>query len=738
MKPRSDALEVGRRGFLVGAGGAGVGLVLGLSWPASSARAGEALEAEGAVATARLNPFVQVSTDGTVTLWASKSEMGQGVRTSLPMILAEELEADWRKVRVEQADAWPGFGDQETGGSSSVRSMWMPLRQAGAAAREMLVSAAASTWGVSASECAAREGVVTHKPTGRKLTYGELAARAATLPVPKEPALKPAGEFRIVGTKPPRVDAMAIVTGTAGYSLDVRRPGMLYASVARSPVFGGRVKSFDPAAAKAVRGVKQVVELGPAGKPVFREAGVAVIAESTWAALQGRRALDVTWDEGKNAGESTAALTAEMKRLVAAGGRTVSEEGRVAEALDKAARRVDAEYEFPFVAHATMEPMNCTVDAKAGSCEVWAPTQSPGNARKAVAEALGLPEDKVTLHVTLLGGGFGRRLQTDDVVEAALLSRAAAAPVKVVWTREDDMQHDFYRPASFHRLAAGLDAAGNVVAWEHRIASPAILEYLEGPGFKNPEGAEMGGANLPPYRFPARRAAYALAASAVPRGWWRSVDHPHGCFATESFLDEVAAAAKVDPLELRLRLLGEPRKLESGEGPPFDTGRFKNVLETAARTAGWGQPLPAGRGRGIAAQFSFSSYVAEVAEVSVDAKGQLRLERIVCVADCGTVVNPDILTAQLEGGIVWGLTATLKSAITLDRGRVQQESFDSYPLLRMDETPKIEVQLVASTEPPTGAGEPGVPPVGPAVANAIFAATGKRVRKLPIEAALRG
>jgi isoquinoline 1-oxidoreductase subunit beta len=324
-------------------------------------------------------------------------------------------------------------------------------------------------------------------------------------------------------------------------------------------------------------------------------------------------------------------------------------------------------------------------------------------------------------------------LQTDDVVEAALLSRAAGAPVKVVWSREDDMQHDFYRPASYHRLTAGLDASGNVVAWEHRLASPSILEFLEGPGFKNPEAAEMGGANQPPYRFPAHRSAYALAASPVPRGWWRSVDHPHGAFATESFLDEVAAAAKVDPLELRLRLLGEPRQIKGEDGPPLDTGRFRNVLETAARAAGWAKPLPAGRGRGIAAQYSFSSYVAEVAEVSVAAEGPVRVERVVCAADCGTVVNPDTLRAQLEGGVIWGLTATLKSAITLDRGRVQQESFDSYPLLRMDETPTIEIHVVASKEPPTGAGEPGVPPVGPAVANAIFAATGKRVRKLPIE-----
>jgi isoquinoline 1-oxidoreductase subunit beta len=731
---RADGLEIGRRGFLVSAGGAGVGLVLGFAWSSKAAAAVALADAAGA--PARLNPFVQVASDGTVTLWASKSEMGQGVRTALPMILAEELEADWQKVKVEQADAYPGFGDQETGGSSSVRSMWTPLRQAGAAAREMLVAAAAATWNVPAGECSARDSVVTHKPTGRTLGYGELAAKAAALPVPKEPALKNASEFRIVGTARSRVDVGAMVTGTARYSLDVRRPGLLFASVERSPVFGGTVKSFDAATAKAVKGVRHVVELKPQGKPVFSEAGVAVIADTTWAALQGRKALGVVWDEGKNASASSASLTAAMKSLVEAGGTTVAETGNVKEALANASRKIEADYEFPFVAHATMEPMNCTAEVKADSCEVWAPTQSPGNARKAVATALGLPEDKVTLHVTLLGGGFGRRLQTDDVVEATLLSKAAGAPVKVVFTREDDMQHDFYRPASYHRLTAGLDASGAVVAWEHRLASPSILEFLEGPGFKTPSAAEMGGADAPPYRFPAHRAAHALAPSPVPRGWWRSVDHPHGCFASESFMDEVAAAAKVDPLELRRRLLGEPRQIKSEEGPAFDTGRYRAVLEAAAKAAGWDNPLPAGRGRGIAAQFSFASYVAEVAEVSVDAKGKVKVDRIVCVADCGTVVNPDILRAQLEGGIVWGLTAALKSAITIDRGRVQQASFDSYPLLRLDETPVIEVHLLPSTEPPTGAGEPGVPPVGPAVANAIFAATGKRVRKLPIEGSL--
>jgi isoquinoline 1-oxidoreductase subunit beta len=722
-----------RREFIKVTGGAGAGLVLAVSLP------GRGLGEEAAPAAPFTpNVWVEIAPDGAVTLTVAKSEMGQGARTGLAMILADELEADWERVTLRQADADPRYGDMGTGGSSSIREGWEPLRRAGAAAREMLRQAAAGRWGVAAAECRAEGGEVVHAGSGRRLGYGELAAAAAKLPVPESPPLKDPADFRYVGRPLARYDTPAIVRGEAVYGLDVRLDGMLHAAVARCPVFGGGLAGFDAAAARQVPGVVEVVKLDGVGARVFSAPGVAVVAESTWAALEGRRALQVRWAPGPGADASSESLLAACRAAVAAPAEMVSEDGDARSSLAAAdeGRRVVAEYQLPFLAHATMEPMNCTAQVAGGRCEVWAPTQFPQWAQQAVAEALGLPPDKVTVHVTLLGGGFGRRINPDYAVEAAQVAAAVARPVQVVWSREDDLQHDFYRPLSVHRLEAVLDPSGRPAAWLYRIAGTAIRAFYGGADTKEPWAQELTGVQVFPYRVPRFRVEYAAVDSLVPRGWWRSVSSSQNAFVRESFIDELAAKAGQDPYAYRLALLGEPRKLPlpGDRGFVLDTGRLAGVLRLAAEKAGWGKPLPAGRGRGIAAFFDHLSYAAEVAEVSVSG-GELRVERVVAAIDCGTVVNPALVERQVEGGIIDGLSPLFGAEITLAAGRIEQSNFDDYPLLTMRQAPAIEVHLAPSAEPPTGAGEPGLPPIAPAVANALAALTGKRVRHLPIRPA---
>lgn len=699
---------VSRRAFIGGGAAAGAGLVLGIWLPGC---AGEESAGSGSEPSFQPNAYLAIARDGKVSIWLTKSEMGQGVLTALPMIVAGELGARWDDVAVVMADAdKTRYGNQDTGGSQSVRTLWDPLRKAGAAARVMLTAAAAGEWGVPPDECTVEAGAVRHAKSSRSRAFGDLVPVAARMEVPADPRLRDPASLTIVGQPTPRLDAPDKILGKAVFGLDVRVPGMLHAVLARPPIIGARLESFDASAANRIAGVRHVVPI---------EQGVAVVAESTWAALEGRRVLEVKWDPGPHAGLSTTGIEAAWERAESDQGVRAWEEGDAAAALEAAGRRVEAVYELPFLAHAPMEPMNCTADVREDTCEIWAPTQVPGDAFSEAVRITGLPPERVTLHVTLMGGGFGRRLQEVDTAEAVSVSKAAGAPVKVLYTREDDMQHDFYRPGSRHVMKAGLDGAGRLMAWTHRVIAPSIGgQFGWVPEGTLDEGAVSGAANLP-YAIPNIWVDYVMANTPIPIGWWRSVYDSQTAFANECFLDEVAAAAKEDPVDLRKRLLkGSPRHL--------------GVLELAAEKAGWGSPLPAGRHRGVAVHACFGSWAADVAEVSVSAAGEIRVHRIVSAIDCGRVVNPLGVKAQVEGAAVFGLTAALKGAISVQQGRVQQRNFDGYPVLRMSEMPVVETWIVPSEAPPSGAGEPPVPPVAPAVANALFAATGKRVRRLPL------
>jgi isoquinoline 1-oxidoreductase beta subunit len=722
-----------RRAFLKAGAAGGAALIVGFHLPAEAYAQAPPPERKPP------NPFdawIRIDKDGRVTLIAAKSEMGQGVLTSLPMILADELDVEWSQVRVEQAPTNPTIYDHGTGGSGSVRTSWTPLRQAAAAARQMLVEAAAEVWHVGPETCTTEKGHVVHGPRQKRLPYGSLVEDAAKRPVPDfaKVTVKAAGDFRVIGTDVPRTEIPSKVDGSARFGIDARVPGMLYAVIARCPSFGGKAKSFDAAKAKAVPGVRHVVEVPAVAEGAHSAGGVAVVAESTWAAIQGRQALQIEWDRGTNATESSAALRERFEATLQKPGKAVRSEGDADAALAKAMRRVEAVYELPFQAHATMEPMNCTVDVRPDRAEAWAPTQAPQWARDVIAQVAGVDPDKVVVHTLLMGGGFGRRYQADFAVEAAQVSKAVGAPVQLLWTREDDMHHDFYRPAALHRLTAALDGEGALHAWHHRFTSTSIQAFWNNPAHPQPpEESEIGGAADLAYDVPHLRVEYAPTATGVPVAWWRSVESSLNAFSVESFLDEVAAAAKVDPLALRVKLLGKPRAAQQkpSDDAPVDPARLKAVLELAATKAGWGTPLPAGRGRGIACHYSFATYVAEVAEVSLQ-NGAPRVHRVVAAVDCGRVVNPDGVRAQIESAIAYGLSAALKGAITIKDGAVEQDNFNAFPVLRIDEMPAVEVHLVPSQEAPTGIGEPALPPIAPAVANALFAATGRRIRRLPM------
>ena len=713
--------QVSRRDFLKAGAVAGAGLTLAVYLPGCS-RDGAVAAAAVATPTFLPNAWLRIGPDGWVTVVVDRSEMGQGVDTALPMLVAEELDADWKRVRVEHAPpgkeyANPMFGIQGTGGSTSVRAAFKPLREAGAKARAMLVAAAAAEWGVDAGGLRAEKGQVIG-PGGKKLSYGALADRAATLPVPETVALKDPKDWKLIGTSVGRLDLEAKVTGRAGFGIDATAPGMLTALVARPPVFGGKVKSFDATAAKAVPGVKDVVQIS---------SGVAVVAAGYWEAKKGRDALKVVWDDGELATTSSESIRARFVSLAGRPGVTARNDGNAAGAFANGAKKIEAIYEVPYLAHACMEPMNCAAHVRTDGVTIWAPTQwqyGGGLGTQGIAAKLtGIPEDKIEVHTTYLGGGFGRRFELDFVIDAVETSKATGTPVKVIYTREDDIQHDFYRPATYNKLAAALDEAGAPVAWTHKIVGPSIFarfEALFGPLPKGIDGSSVEAAVEMPYLVPNVKVDWVRADVGIPVGFWRSVGNSQNAFIVESFVDELAHAAGKDPFEFRRGLL---------EKHP----RHKAVLELAAEKSGWGQPLPAGRARGIALQESFASYVAEVAEVSVSPEGKVKVHRVVCAVDCGTVVNPDIVVAQMESAIVFGISAALSGEITIKDGRVVQANFNDYPVLRMNEMPVVEVHLVKSTEPPGGVGEPGTPPAAPAVCNAIFAATGKRIRKLPIK-----
>ena len=675
----------------------GAGLLLGVRLPDR--------RTAGSTAAFAPNVFLRIDPAGDVTIWVARSDMGQGVRTALPMIVADELDADWDRVRVVQADAHPDkYGRMMTVGSTSVRGgAWLPLRRAGAAAREMLVAAAAARWRVPASELRTENGRVSHPFSRRSASYGELAEAAAAIPVPAQPRLKDPSQFKLIGTNKPQLDTRDKITGRAVFGTDVRVPGLMFATVVHSPVYGGKVRSFNDATARAIAGVRHVVQVSQ---------GVAVVADNTWAALQGARALEVVWDNGAFA-MSTPEIFAEFARLADGPAASARSDGDASAALAGAARRVEATYEAPYLAHATMEPMNCTADVRRDRCEVWAPTQNPQGTQSVAARLTGLSVDAVTVHVTHLGCGWGRRSRTDFVEDAVETSMKVGAPVQVLWTRDEDMQHDFYRPAAYLRLEGALDAAGRATALRARVVAQGISG-----GNRPVDGPAVAGIADMHYTIPNVRVEYARAELAVPVGYWRSVGPSQNTFVLESFIDEMAHAAKRDPFDFRREMLG---------GNP----RLRHVLEVAAEQSGWGKPLPTGRARGIAVVEDKGGLVAQVAEVSVQ-NGRVRVHRVTCAADCGQIIHPGIVEAQLTGSVIAGLTAALYGEITIEKGRAKQGNFDDYRMLRLGESPKIDVHIVQNHEDPGGVGEPAVPPIAPAVANAIFALTGRRIRRLPI------
>jgi len=735
----SDIIRIDRRSFLKVSATAAGGLLVGCY-------VGDC----GAIAASqsfRPNGYVRIDPDGTVTLWAKNPDMGQGVKTSLPMMIAEELDVDWARVKVEQGDlnrAW--YGGQGAGGSDGTPSDGPLGQRAGAIARAMMIAAAAQTWNVDPSHCETERGVVHHRASRRSLSYGELTATAAALPVPVEvPPLKDVARYTIVGKPTRGVDTPKIVVGEPIYGLDVRVPGMLYAVVEKCPVHGGRPSRVDAAAALAVPGVRRVIPIEGLANPTYLKPGVAVVADSTWAAMKGREALRVEWDEGSGAGESSATLSAQFREGIRRPGKVLAAAGDVDAAIASAAHAVDVEYEAPFLAHATLEPQNCTAHVRDGRCDVWGPLQMPTSGAAVVAEVLGLAREAVDIHVTRIGGGFGRRLLSDYAAEAATISKAVGVPVQVVWSREDDIRHDYYRPAGLHRVRAALDANGRLAAWDHHLVNVSRNRYRLGD--TPPESTETYGllapirdaktqfdGDLQPTLIPNCRVQYTEVRTAVPTGALRAPSHNINAFVIESVLDELAHKAGIDPVALRLGYIGEQRDFPSAtdDATNFNATRLKQVLKLAVERSGFGAPMPEGQGRGLAVHFTFGSYCAQVADVTVDAGRRLRVNRVVAVIDVGLPVNPLNLEAQTQGGIIDGLSAALLGEITIERGRTVQSTFEDYPLLRNRDAPAIDVHIVPSRERPTGFGEIALPPIAPAVANAIFAACGVRVRRLPI------
>ena len=712
---RDDVAALSRRTFLTASATAAGGLALAFALPSLSEAASPATESR------TLNGFVRIDPDGRVHLTIPMVEMGQGIYTSLAMLLAEELEVKLETVVLEHAPpndalyANPILHEQSTGLSASIRGFWRPLRQAGAAARTMLVSAAAKRWNVDPAKCTVRNGVIFDPSAKRSLAYRDVVQAAAQVKLPaiEQIALKPRGKFTLIGTSPKRLEAADKVHGRTQFGIDVMVPGMKIAAIAISPVGGGKPKQVNHAAALAVRGVRQVVVIDEA---------VAIVADHTGAAKKGLDAAAVQWDDGANASVSSRSIVDELKAGSKTPGVVARNEGDVEQALAAGAQRFEAVYELPFLAHAAMEPMNCTVHLRKDACEIWVGTQVPTVTQTRVAALTGLPKDAVILHNQFLGGGFGRRLEPDGTLLAVKIAKQVDGPVKVIWSREEDIQHDIYRPYYYDRISAGIDASGKPVAWHHRVCGSSVVARFAPPLFKNGLDFDaVEGAAEPPYVFPNILVDYVrVEPASITTGFWRGVGPVHNVFIVESFIDELAFAAKQDPVAYRRALLAHnPRALAA--------------LNLAAEKAGWGQPMPSGKARGIALQFAFGSYLSAVAEVAVDAKGKAKVERVVCAVDCGLAVNPAMVDAQVQSGIIFGLTAALRGAITIKDGRVEQANFDSYPPMRIDEVPRIETHIVPSTENPGGLGEAATAIVAPAVTNAIFAATGRRIRKLPIE-----
>ncbi|NVM77718.1 isoquinoline 1-oxidoreductase beta subunit [Duganella sp. SG902] len=706
-----------RRSFLKVMAAAGGGLLLQVAIPGARAR-------DGGNAAWQANAVVRIAADGKVHLIMPYIEMGQGTYTSIPMLIAEELEVDLKDVVLEHAPADdkayinPALGFQVTGGSTTIRAAWLPMRQAGAAARMLLVQAAARQWQVDPSACAAAHGSVAHAASGRKLSYGALAQAAAGLPLPAPEAivLKQPKDFRLIGKAQHRLDTPGKLNGSAQYGIDVRLPGMKVAALAITPAYGGRLLGLNEAAALKVKGVRQVVRLDNCA---------AVVADNYGAAQKGLSLLELRWDDGPNAQLSTADIVADMARAAKQGAAKVRSDGEPEQALAKASRVLEATYELPFLAHAAMEPMNCTVHVQPDRCDVWTGTQVITRARAVAAKVTGLPEEKVTVHNFLLGGGFGRRLEIDGVEMAVRIAREVKHPVKVIWSREEDIQHDMFRPYFYDRVRAGLDEQGMPVAWFHHLTGSSVLGRFLPPAFNNGFDPEtLDGADSPPYAFKAIRVDYTRHEPPhIPTAFWRGVGPTHNVFVVESFIDELAAAAGKDPLEYRLALMRQ-------------NPRATAVLQLAAQKAGWNGPRSGDVGRGLSVQFAFGTYMAMVVDAQL-VDGEVRVKRVVCALDCGVVVNPDTVKAQVESAVIFGISGALYGDITFKNGRVEQSNFHDYRVLRMHETPLIETHIVSSNEAPGGMGEPGTSALMPALANAVYAATGKRIRKLPIATALQ-
>jgi isoquinoline 1-oxidoreductase beta subunit len=715
-------------GVTVGAATGG-GLLLGFSMPAASQdqKAGTSVIGGDGVETPQSgvfapNAFIQIDTAGKVTLVMPKVEMGQGIYTSIPMLIAEELEVSLDSVTLDHAPpnaklfTDPLLGGQLTGGSTSIRYAWQPMREAGAAARTVLISAAAQQWQVDPASCHAQAGQVIHAASNRSTGYGQLVEAAAKLPAPQNVKLKDPKDFKLIGTPVKRLDSPEKVDGSAMFGLDVRVPGMVYAAIANCPVFGGTLASVDDTHAKTIPGVRQVVRIDNA---------VAVIGDHTWAAKRGLQALVIEWNEGAGATLGMQQIVDDLAQASQRNGAVARKDGDVANAFANAKTRVDAVYQQPFLAHATMEPVNCTVHVRPDGCDVWLGSQVPTRVVDAAVAVTGLPADRIFVHNHLIGGGFGRRLEFDMVTQAVKIAKQVSAPVKVLWTREEDIQHDMYRPYYYDRISAGLDANGKPVAWQHRIVGSSVLARFAPPAFKNgldPDAVEVS-ADLP-YDLPNQLIDYVRQEPrTVPTAFWRGVGPTRGTFVVESFIDELAAQAKVDPVKYRRDLLGK-------------TPRALNVLNTVAQAANWGSAVPTGQGRGVSVMHAFGSFFAIIVDVAVE-QGEVAVKRVVCAVDCGMVVNPDTIEAQVQGGIIFGITAALYSQITIKNGRVEQNNFTDYRMLRIDQTPPIEVHIVKSGEAPGGIGEPGTAALAPALTNAIYAATGKRLRQLPVGSQLQ-
>ena len=724
----SDA-GLSRREFLVLSGTAGGGLTL--AFALSGCTAGPGSRPQAPIGEAELNAWLRIAPSGGITVQLPFSEMGQGVMTAIPLLVAEELDAEWARVRVEPAPVAeiyrnPFLDAQMTGASSSVRESWLPLRRAGATAREMLVAAASARWGVPASECETDQSHVVHHGTSRRLPFGALAEEAAKLRPPREPRLKSPEEFTLIGHDVPRLDLAEKLAGTATYGIDVVLPGMLHAAIRHAPEVGASIESVDDARARSQPGVTDVVQLDDA---------VAVVAESYWQAQQALASVEIHSARRKDEPRDDEAIFSALRTALSRKGDRLANRGDVDAALATSARVVEAEYQTPLLAHVALEPMNCTASVTPERCEVWVPTQAPEATRHAAATVSGLPEERVHVHTTFLGGGFGRRLEIDFVAQAVEIAKTAGRAVKLLWSREEDMRRDFYRPPAVGRLRGSLDREGRLTGWSHRFAVPSVDARFAGDQFRfgtpqwfdpldpAPDSGSTPGAADQSYAIPSFRAEIVREEVGVPVGYWRSIGHSFNAFAVESFVDELALEAGADPVAFRLGLLA-------------DAPRPRGVLEALAERSCWGQRLPTGRHRGVALHEAFGSAVAQVAEVEAQPGGGLRVVRIVCVVDPGIAVQPDALRAQIEGGIVFGLSATVGEEINVAGGRIVQSNLHDYAVLRLADVPEIEVHIVESGGPPTGVGEAGVPPVAPAVANALFAATGRRPRRLPLGKAL--